>query len=157
MQRHRLYLPSSFSSLYLHLSVSLFRSRAVQMKCRPHVRPVKEGSPGCFFPPCRGFGALHLTLCFNANDSFISPVLLTCATWQGSLRNPSVTMATGQTGALWQKWRFAPVCLTAPSVRGRFPRGAPTIKTKSPKRRSSVRFVAGYSRFHADLDNAAAV
>lgn len=96
------------------------------MKCGPRVRPVKEGSPGCFSSPCRGSGALHLTLCFNANDSFISPVLLTCATWPGSLRNPFCHYGYwADRSAPWQEWRFTAVCLTAPSVRGRVPRGVP--------------------------------
>ena len=101
-------LLSSFSSLYLPVSLSLSRSRswAVQMKCGPHVGPWREGH-GVVFSPCLSLNALHLTLCFNANDSFISSLLLTCATWQGSLCNLPITMDTGANQSVrWQKRRF---------------------------------------------------
>lgn len=81
------------------------------MKCGPHAGPRRRGSRGCFSSPCSNLGALHLTLCFNANSSFIISLLLTCVTWQGSLCNPFVTMATrARPSALWQKRCFT-ACL----------------------------------------------
>lgn len=94
----------------LSVSVSLSRSWAVQMKCGPHVGPWREGHK-VVFSLCLSLNALHLTLCFNANYSFISSLLLTCATWQGSLCNLPVTMATrANQSVLWQKRRFT-ACL----------------------------------------------
>lgn len=53
----------------------------------------REESHRVVFSLCLGPSALHLTLCFNANSSFMSSLLLTCATRQGSLCNLLVTAA----------------------------------------------------------------
>lgn len=94
----------------LPVSASLSRSWAVQMKCGPHVGPWTEGHR-VFFSSCLSLNVLHLTLCFNANSSFISSPLLTCATWQGSLCNlPLSLWLPCHQSIRWQKHRFT-ACL----------------------------------------------
>lgn len=102
-------LPSSSAPFPLFISLSPCLSfSGCPNEMWASCRTMKWGSWGCF-SPCLSPSVLHLTLCFNANSSFISSALLTCATWQGSLCNLPVTMATGAHQS--EPWRGFIACL----------------------------------------------